>query len=72
MHVAETGSELQSFRKWRWLVEKHPVEIPIGNIIRAEVNMYLQMKINKDADDDSLMYSKNAHEPITWIWSQGW
>ena len=49
--VAETNSELRSISKRRRQLQKHCVEIPMDDAVRAEVNNYLQLKVDATVDD---------------------
>jgi hypothetical protein len=60
--TAEADNELRSISKRRRLLQKHRVEIPMDDAIRAEVNTYLQMKVDAEADEDPLLFWKNASQ----------
>ena len=60
--VAETDSELRSISKRRRLLQKHRVEIPMDDAVRAEVNNYLQLKVDAMVDDDPLLFWRNAQQ----------
>ena len=60
--VAETDSELRTISKRRRLLQKHRVEIPMDDAARAEVNNYLQLKVDAMVDDDPLLFWRNAQQ----------
>jgi hypothetical protein len=39
---------------------KHCVDVPADDVIRSEVDEYLQVKVDDDVDDDPLIFWKNA------------
>ena len=61
--VAETDCELRSISKRRRLLQKHRVEIPMDDtILCAEVNNYMQLKVDAMVDDDLLLFWRNAQQ----------
>jgi len=60
--VPETDSESRSVSKWRRLLQKHRVETPMDDVIRTEVNSYLQMKVGTEMDEDPLLFWRDAQQ----------
>jgi hypothetical protein len=56
----EAEAELKPVSKRRRLLMKHRVEVATEDVIRAEINSYLQVKTGDDVDDDPLIFWKNA------------
>ena len=60
--VAETDSELRSISKRRRRLQKHRVELPMDDAMRAEVNSYLQLNVDTMVDDDPMLFWRNAQQ----------
>ena len=52
---AEADYESKPVSKRRRLLIKHGVEVPTYDVIRGEINAYLQVKADDDIDDDPLI-----------------
>ena len=58
----EANNDSKPVSKRRRLLMKHRVDVPADDVIRSEVNKYLQVKVDDDVDDDPLIFWKNAQQ----------
>lgn len=56
----EANNDSKPVSKRRRLLMKHRVDVPADDVIRNEVNTYLQVKVDDDVADDPLIFWKNA------------